>query len=150
MAENRVIGRDGDLPWRLPEDLKHFKRVTLGKPVIMGRKTWDSLYVKPLPSRRNIVVTRNPDFQANSAETAFSMKEPRPRRRRWEAVAGGATLFADAFQPPAVSISRKCAEFDGGTFFPNFDCDHWREISRDHHPAEGDNPAYSFVLLQRS
>ena len=75
MAENRVIGRDGDLPWQLPEDLRHFKRLTLGKPVIMGRKTWDSLYVKPLPSRRNIVVTRNPDFQANGAETAFSMKE---------------------------------------------------------------------------
>ena len=153
MAENRVIGRDGDLPWRLPEDLKHFKRVTLGKPVIMGRKTWDSLYVKPLPGRRNIVVTRNPDFQANGAETAFSMKEALARVTDAEeaVVIGGATLFADAL--PAAGrfhLTEVHAEFDGDTFFPNFDRDHWREISRDHHRADGDNPAYSFVLLERS
>ena len=153
MAENRVIGRDGDLPWQLPEDLRHFKRVTLGKPVIMGRKTWDSLYVKPLPSRRNIVVTRNPDFQANGAETAFSMKEALTRVADAEeaVVIGGATLFADAL--PAAGrfhLTEVHAEIDGDTFFPNFDRDHWREISRDHHPADGDNPAYSFVLLERT
>ena len=152
-SPKNVIGKDNTIPWHYSEDLKRFKRLTIGKTVIMGRKTWDSLYVKPLPSRRNIVVTRNPDFQANSAETAFSMKEALSRVADAEeaVVIGGATLFADAL--PAAGrfhLTEVHAEIDGDTFFPNFDRDHWREISRDHHPADGDNPAYSFVLLERT
>tara|TARA_Y100001968_G_scaffold89139_1_gene80177 strand:- start:109 stop:600 length:492 start_codon:yes stop_codon:yes gene_type:complete len=153
MAENSVIGRDGDLPWRLPEDLKHFKRVTLGKPVIMGRKTWDSLYAKPLPGRRNIVITRNPDFQTDGAETASSIKEALARVAEAEeaVVIGGATLFEDAL--PAARrfhLTEVHAAIEGDTFFPNFDRTQWREISRDDHPADGDSPAYSFVLLERN
>ena len=153
MAENSVIGRDGDLPWRLPEDLKHFKRVTLGKPVIMGRKTWDSLYAKPLPGRRNIVITRNPYFQTDGAETASSIKEALARVAEAEeaVVIGGAMLFEDAL--PAARrfhLTEVHAAIEGDTFFPSFDRTHWREISRDDHPANGDSPAYSFVLLERN
>ena len=153
MSENRVIGRDGDLPWRLPEDLKHFKKVTLGKPVIMGRKTWDSLYVKPLPGRRNIVVTRNPDFQAEGAETTAAVEDALALVASEEEVMviGGATLFQDALPVASrLHLTEVHAEIDGDTFFPKFDRSHWRETSRDDQPAEGDTPAYSFVLLERT
>ena len=153
MAENRVIGRDGDLPWRLPEDLKHFKRVTLGKPVIMGRKTWDSLYVKPLPGRRNIVVTRNPDFRADGAEATMSVEDALARVADAEeaVVIGGATLFEDALPVAGrFHLTEVHAAIDGDTFFPAFDRTGWREVSRVDHPADGDSPAYSFVLLERN
>jgi len=153
MAENRVIGRDGDLPWRLPEDLKHFKRVTLGKPVIMGRKTWDSLYVKPLPGRRNIVVSRNPDFTAEGAETAGSIDDALACVAGEEEamVIGGAALF-EAALPTAqrFHLTEVHAEIEGDTVFPEFDRGAWREVSRETHPASDGNPAYSFVFLERS
>lgn len=152
MSENRVIGRDGDLPWRLPNDLKHFKQVTLGKPVIMGRKTWESLYVKPLPGRRNIVVTRNPDYVAEGAECTRSLDEALALMDQEDEtmVIGGAALFADAL--PAATrlhLTEVHAEIEGDTYFPKFKREDWREISRENLPAEGDAPAYSFLLLER-
>ena len=152
MSENRVIGRNGDLPWRLPDDLKHFKRVTLGKPVIMGRRTWDSLYVKPLPNRRSIVVTGNPHFRADGAETAISIEAALALVAPEEEaiVIGGATLFEHVL--PIASrfhLTEVHTEIDGDTYFPDFDRTKWREISRDHHSARGERPAYSFLLLER-
>ncbi|MEC8165335.1 MAG: dihydrofolate reductase, partial [Pseudomonadota bacterium] len=123
MAENRVIGRDGDLPWRLPEDLKHFKRVTMGKPVIMGRKTWDSLYVKPLPGRRNIVVTRNLNFSADGAEATGSIEDALALVDRDEEamVIGGATLFEAALaSAQRFHLTEVHAEIKGNTRFPAF------------------------------
>ena len=152
MAENRVIGRDGDLPWRLPEDLKHFKRVTMGKPVIMGRKTWDSLYVKPLPGRRNIVVTRNLDFSADGAEATGSIEDALALVDRDEEamVIGGATLFKAALaSAQRFHLTEVHAEIEGNTRFPAFDRASWREVTRETRPAADGNPAYSFVLLER-
>ena len=153
MAENRVIGRDGDLPWRLPEDLKHFKRVTMGKPVIMGRKTWDSLYVKPLPGRRNIVVTRNPAFSADGAEATGSIEDALALVDGDEEamVIGGATLFEAALtSAQRFHLTEVHAEIEGDTRFPAFDRTSWREVTRETHPAADGNPAYSFVLLERA
>ena len=153
MAENRVIGRDGDLPWRLPEDLKHFKRVTMGKPVIMGRKTWDSLYVKPLPGRRNIVVTRNLDFSADGAEAAGSIEDALALVDGDEEamVIGGATLFEAALtSAQRFHLTEVHAEIEGNTRFPAFDRASWREVTRETYPAADGNPAYSFVLLERA
>lgn len=152
MSENRVIGHNGDLPWRLPDDLKHFKRVTLGKPIIMGRRTWDSLYVKPLPDRRNIVVTRNPNFRANGAETATSIQAALTlvATEKEAIVIGGATLFENLL--PITSrfhLTEVHAKINGDTYFPDFDRAQWREISRDHRPAREGRPAHSFVLLER-
>ena len=153
MAENRVIGRDGDLPWRLPEDLKHFKRVTMGKPVIMGRKTWDSLYVKPLPGRRNIVVTRNLDFSADGAEATGSIEDALALVDGDEEamVIGGATLFEAALtSAQRFHLTEVHAEIKGDTRFPAFDRASWREVTRETYPAADGNPAYSFVLLERA
>lgn len=106
MARNRVIGKDNTLPWHLPEDLQHFKRTTLGAPIIMGRRTWDSIG-RPLPGRRNIVVSRQPDWQATGAEHARSLPDalalcaaadsPAPR----VFVIGGAQLYAQALATTA-------------------------------------------------
>ena len=152
MAENRVIGRDGDLPWRLPEDLKHFKRVTMGKPVIMGRKTWESLYVKPLPGRRNIVVTGNPAYEAEGAETAasFDAALERVSDAAEAMIIGGAALLAAALpKSDRFYLTEVHDTIDGDTYFPAFDRSEWREISRDDRAADGDHPAYSFVTLER-
>ena len=153
MAENRVIGREGDLPWQLPEDLKHFRRVTIGKPIIMGRKTWDSLYVKPLPGRRNIVVTRNASFAATGAEAASSIENALKRAdKEGEAmVIGGAGIFK-AVLPSAqrLHLTEVHAEIAGDTYFPEFDRTAWREVTRVTHPATDETPAYSFVLLERN
>ena len=152
MAENRVIGREGDLPWRLPEDLRHFKRVTIGKPIIMGRKTWDSLYVKPLPGRRNIVVTRNTSFAAKGAEIANSIEDALTRTGKEveTMVIGGAGIFK-AVLPSAqrLHLTEVHAEIEGDTYFPAFDRTAWQEVTRVTHPAAEENPAYSFVLLER-
>ena len=153
MAENRVIGRDGDLPWRLPEDLKHFKRVTMGKPVIMGRKTWDSLHVKPLPGRRNIVVTRILDFSAYGAEATGAIEDALALVDGEEEamVIGGATLFeAVLASAQRFHLTEVHAEIEGNTRFPAFDRASWREVTRETHPAADGNPAYSFVLLERA
>ena len=153
MAENRVIGRDGDLPWRLPEDLKHFKRVTMGKPIIMGRKTWDSLYVKPLPGRRNIVVTRNLDFSADGAEATGSIEDALALVDGDEEamVIGGATLFEAALtSAQRFHLTEVHAEIEGNIRFPAFDRASWREVTRETRPAADGNPAYSFVLLERA
>ena len=151
--EAGCIGRGGDLPWRLPEDLKHFKRVTMGKPVIMGRKTWDSLYVKPLPGRRNIVVTRNLDFYADGAEATGSIEDALALVDREEEamVIGGATLFEAALaSAQRFHLTEVHAEIEGNIRFPAFDRASWREVTRETHPAADGNPAYSFVLLERA
>jgi dihydrofolate reductase len=152
MSENRVIGRDGDLPWRLPNDLKHFKQVTMGKPIIMGRKTWESLYVKPLPGRRNIVVTRNAGYEAEGAEISDSLESALTLAAGEDEamIIGGAELFAASLHTATrLHLTEVHAEIEGDTYFPDFDRTLWREVSREAHDAEGDAPAYSFLLLER-
>ena len=152
ISKNRVIGRDGDLPWRLPNDLKHFKQVTMGKSIIMGRKTWESLYVKPLPGRSNIVVTRNASYLAEGAEMSDSLESALTLAEGEDEamIIGGAELFAAAIDTSErLHLTEVHAEIEGDTFFPDFDRSLWREISREAHDAEGDAPAYSFLLLER-
>ena len=157
-ASNRVIGRNNKLPWYLPNDLKYFKQVTFGKPVIMGRKTWDSLG-KPLPGRTNIVITRQTDFQAEGAKVVATLDEAVTLAENVafiegqdEAVVmGGAEIYALALpKTDRLYLTEVHAEVDGDTWFPEYDTSEWKEIGREDFPAEGPNPYdYSFVVYER-
>jgi dihydrofolate reductase len=150
-ARNGVIGANNTLPWHLPEDLAHFKRTTLGQPVIMGRKTWDSLPPKfrPLPGRLNIVVTRQPDWQAEGALRAGSIDEAMTLcpadAQAW--VIGGAEIYAQA-APRASSavVTEIDQDFEGDAFAPTLG-DGWSEVQREQHTAANGLP-FSFVTYQ--
>jgi dihydrofolate reductase len=153
-AANGVIGANGALPWHLPEDMAHFKRLTAGAPVVMGRKTWDSLPPKfrPLPGRTNIVVTRQaaltqPGLQrASSLREALSICERLAAPEVW--VIGGAQIYAEAVPLAQRAIVTEIARnFEGDAFAPTLDA-HWRETARVSHIAAGDLP-FSFVTYER-
>ena len=158
VAENGVIGRDGDLPWRLPGDLRHFKAVTLGKPVLMGRRTFQSIG-RPLPGRPNIVLTRDPAFRAdgvhvaNDLATALPLAEQEAARVDADeiAVIGGANLYAQTLpRASRIYLTEVHASPEGTVRFPRFVRDDWRETSRDGpHQGAIDAYAYSFVVLDR-
>ena len=150
---NGVIGQDNALPWHLPEDLAHFKRITLGCPVIMGRKTWDSLpsQFKPLPGRRNVVVSRQTHFDASGAEHARSLQAAMDLcasdAHVW--VIGGAQMYAQALplahSAVVTEIEMQCA---GDAFAPAFES-HWKETHRERHTS-AQGLAYSFVTLKNT
>ncbi len=154
MSENRVIGRDGDLPWKISNDLKHFKKVTMGHPVIMGRKTWDSLPF-PLPGRRNIVITRNPDHDIDAAEVVTTIEGALELCREDDnekvMVIGGGEIFAEMMRDAdIIELTEVHAHVEGDTLFPEIDPAEWQESFRERHPPETDGgPAYSFVRLER-
>jgi dihydrofolate reductase len=150
-AANGVIGRDNRLPWHLPEDLAHFKRTTLGQPVVMGRKTWDSLppRFRPLPGRLNIVVTRQPDWQAEGATRAGSLTEALARCPQetdvW--VIGGADIYAQALPLARRAVVTEIAQaFEGDAFAPQFGPG-WVETARESHVSATGLP-FSFVTYQ--
>ena len=148
-ARNGVIGRAGTLPWRLPEDLAHFKRTTLGHCVVMGRRTWESIG-RPLPGRRNIVVTQGADWGAPGAEAAPGLRQAlRMAGAQASFVIGGARLYAEALQipPDRLHVTEIDADFEGDVRFPALDPARWRELSREHHPPAGERPfGFDFVL----
>ena len=145
-ATNGVIGRDGQLPWRLPADLKRFKALTMGKPMIMGRKTFES-FPSPLPGRRHIVLTRG-DWTADGAEVAHSLDDALAMAGGDVAVIGGAEIFALLLdRAERIELTEVHAEPEGDVVVPAFTG--WTEITRQHYPADGDRPAYSFVTLTR-
>jgi dihydrofolate reductase len=152
-ARNGVIGKAGGLPWHLPEDMAHFKQVTMGRPVIMGRKTWESLPARfrPLPGRANIVVTRQPNWQAQGATRAGSLHEAvalcAGEEQAW--VIGGAEIFADALPlANTAEVTEIEADFEGDVFAPPFGAE-WREVARRRqHSANGLD--YSFVTYQNT
>lgn len=153
MAENRVIGRDNGLPWHLPADLRRFKRLTSGHPVIMGRKTFDSIGRRPLPNRRNIVVTRDPDLAAPGAETAPSLDEALARLGEDTEVfvLGGAEIFRLALpRADRMVLTIVHAEVAGTVLFPQWNPDHWRLVEEEEHSADAQN-AYdlSFRTYER-
>jgi dihydrofolate reductase len=152
MAANRVIGLDGALPWRLPADLRHFKRVTMRKPVVMGRKTWQSLHVRPLPGRTNIVLTRDSSFKADETVIVHSLDEALDAAagEHEVMVIGGEQVYRLAL-PLAnrIYLTEVHKDFHGDARFPEFDTARWREVSREDHGAEAETPAYSFVVLDR-
>jgi dihydrofolate reductase len=149
-AANGVIGKDGTLPWRLPADMKHFKAVTMGSAMVMGRKTFESL-PKLLPGRRHIVLTRDRGWRADGVETAHSVEEAITLGRGESiSVIGGAEII-ELFLPhaDAVELTEIHYEAEGDTRMPGFDPLEWREAGRDDHQAVADDPAYSFVRLVR-
>jgi dihydrofolate reductase len=149
-ARNGVIGKDGGLPWRISADLRHFKQVTMGSAMVMGRKTFDSL-PKLLPGRRHIVVTRDANWQAEGAETARSAAEALSLggEAPVSVIGGGEIIALFLPQADAVELTEVHVDAEGDTFMPPLDHDAWREVSRADHPAERDSPAFSFVRLER-
>lgn len=150
VAANGVIGRQGGLPWRLPEDLRHFKRLTLGHPVIMGRKTWESLGGRALPGRDNIVVTSQPGYEAPGAAVAASLQaalalctgEP------IAFVIGGRRLFAESLPIAAgLVLTEIHRDFEGDAWFPEYDRSKWREAQREAHTA-ADGMRFDFVRYE--
>jgi dihydrofolate reductase len=152
-ARNGVIGRDNGMPWHLPADLAHFKRTTMGCPVIMGRRTWESIG-RALPGRRNVVVSRTPGFQAPGAEVVTSLDDA------WRAVSGaseafvigGAQLYAQALrEADRIYLTDIAGEVAGDTLFPALEPGQWRESMLGEHAADERNPfALRFLLLERA
>jgi dihydrofolate reductase len=153
MAENGVIGDRGKIPWRIADDMHHFKAVTVGKPCIMGRKTWDSLPKKPLPDRTNIVVTRDRAFAAAGAVVAHSLDEALARAETESpseiAIAGGADIY-NALRDRAdrIYLTEVHAAFAGDAKLAPFEAAHWRETAREDRVTQ-DGLRYSFVTLER-
>jgi len=158
VAENGVIGSNNALPWKLPEDLQNFKRITMGKPVVMGRKTYESIG-RPLPGRTNIVVTRNVSFRAEGVLAVHSIDEALALASEVAAsagvaeaiVMGGADLYA-ATIPGAdrLYITEVHASVEGDAVLPTIDWTRWREVCREHRVAQSPNPYdYSFVRYER-
>jgi len=149
VASNGVIGKDGHLPWHLPEDLKHFKKLTLGHPIIMGRRTWESLK-GPLPGRENIVVTRQAGYDAPGASVASSLEgalalcvgEP------VVFVIGGTALFEQSLPTAAGLVMTEIyRDYEGDTWFPQYDRSRWRETQREAHTA-ANGMRFDFVLYE--
>jgi len=151
MARNGVIGRDGDLPWRLPEDLRRFRRLTLGHTILMGRRTWCSLG-KPLDGRDNWVLTRDPTFSAPGARVFHALDAlPAPADGGPLMIIGGAELYRQTL-PTAqrLELTEVHADVDGDTVFPALDISQWQELAREAHDADARHAyPYSFVTLQR-
>jgi len=152
MDEGRVIGRNGTLPWRLPEDLKHFRRLTLGKTVLMGRKTWESLG-KPLEGRANWVLSRDPAFHPAGAEAFASLDQALAVHREGELVViGGAEIYRQALPlADTLHLTRVHARVEGDTHFPEWPVEQFRQTARVDHPADDRHAhAFSFITLQRA
>lgn len=152
VAKNRVIGNKNEMPWHLPADFAYFKKITTGHPIIMGRKTFESIG-RPLPGRRNIVVSRNPVFRVDGVEVVASLELAINACHREDAfVIGGATLYAEALpRVDRVYLTEVDAAPDGDTLFPVLDKNQWREIERERREADEKNiHAMEFVVLERS
>ncbi len=147
---NRGIGIRNQLPWHLPEDLAFFKRTTSGHPIVMGRKTFESIG-RPLPNRRNIVITRNPDWKREGAETASSLQEARELAGEAEIfVIGGAQIYAEALpHTQRLIVTEIDKAFDCDAFFPRIDPAVWKEVSRDKHRSDANGLDYAFVVYER-
>jgi len=158
VAENGVIGRDNGMPWRLPGDLKHFKKTTLGKPVIMGRRTFESIG-RPLPGRSNIVLTRDTGFRpdgvllARNIDEAFSLAKREAMKLNAEeiTVIGGGEVYAQALPLAArIYLTEVHGKPDGAAHFPSLDRSDWTETSRDGpHRGADDTYSHSFIVLDR-
>ncbi|BAO42991.1 dihydrofolate reductase [Thiolapillus brandeum] len=152
MAHNRVIGHENRLPWHLPADLQHFKAVTMGKPMIMGRKTWESL-PGLLPGRPHIVVTRNPDYRAEGARVVHSLEESFDAAGDVEEImiVGGANLYAQALSHARrMYLTQIDTQVEGDAWFPAFNAREWREVALEKYVADEKNPFdYRFITLEK-
>lgn len=160
LAENRVIGIDNKMPWHLPGDFKYFKATTLGKPIIMGRKTWDSLG-RPLPGRLNLVVSRQPGLQLQGAEVFASLEDAIVRADQWAAeqgvdelmLIGGEQLYALALEKGLADrlyLTRVEMSLDGDAWFPEVDERVWSRVSSQRAPEEEGKPVYHFEVWEKA
>lgn len=157
-SDNRVIGRNNALPWHLPEDLKYFKSVTMGKVIIMGRKTYESIG-RPLPGRTNLVVSRDPDYRAEGITVVNSLVQAVEQAEAVSAIngeeealiIGGANLYEQALpQVQRLYLTQVHHQVNGDAFFPELEMDQWQQLSRQDFPAVEPNPYdYSFIVLER-
>lgn len=154
-SENNVIGRENDMPWKLSTDLKRFKALTLGKPVIMGRKTWQSIG-RPLPGRPNIIVTRDADFKAEGGQIAGSLEEAIDLGRKVATelgadevyIIGGGKIYAQALPfVDRVHLTRVRATVEGDAFFPEIDSENWTQVSTEEVPA-GEKDSYPTCYIR--
>jgi len=153
MARNRTIGKNNTLPWHLPDDLKHFKALTIGHPIIMGRKTYESIG-RALPGRTNIIVTHQKDYQVvgavtvNSIDDALKVCLANVDGNSEVFLIGGAELYRQTLRLcHRIYVTEIQQDFDGDTFFPEFDMEEWQEISREKHFSEVDKLEYHFVMF---
>lgn len=154
VAENGVIGRDNELVWRLPDDFKYFKQTTSHHPVLMGRKTFESLG-KPLPNRLNVVITRNEDYRPDGVTVVDSLPKAIEEAQKTGAaeafVIGGAEIYKQAIpNADRLYLTEVKGSFEGDTRFPAYDKTEWEEVSRQHHPADERHAvAFDFVVWER-
>ncbi len=152
MDDNRLIGKNNQLPWHLPEDLAYFKKLTTGKSILMGRKTYDSIG-RPLPNRRNIVITRNAKISLPGCEVALSLEEALELTKGDDEVMviGGASLCEQIL--PKINrlyITKIDGEFEGDIFFPKYDAYNWHQVSSESHPKDNSNAySYHFIVLDK-
>ena len=158
LGENRVIGVDNSMPWHLPGDFKYFKATTLGKPIIMGRKTWDSLG-RPLPGRLNLVVSRQTGLQLEGAEVFASLEAAVERAEAWAIeqgvsevmLIGGAQLYTQGLvDADRLYLTRVGLSPEGDAWFPEFDQAQWKRVSEELHEAAEGKPAFSFEVWERA
>ncbi|NOX77052.1 MAG: type 3 dihydrofolate reductase [Gammaproteobacteria bacterium] len=153
MADNRIIGIENRLPWKLPADMKWFRQNTLGKPIVMGRLTFESFGAKPLPGRRNIIVSRNPDYSADGIEVYSSLEEAVQATAGAEEtmIIGGASLYAQALPlAQRLYMTLVHSHIEGDTCFPDIDLGQWTQTQRQDFEADDANHhPYSFVVLER-
>jgi len=150
-ARNRVIGRDNTLPWHLPEDLKHFKATTLGHPILMGRKTFESIG-RPLPGRTSIVITRNPDWQFPGCTVVTGVDAALQAAHGHDEVfvIGRSELYAQTLpRADRLYLTEIHADFAGDAWFPELDPTDWQEVSRQQHADDGRGFGFDFVVYQR-
>lgn len=149
MSENRVIGYQNRLPWHLPADLRHFKQITMGKPILMGRKTYESIG-RPLPGRENIILTRQQDFKAAGCVVVHDIQEAFHQRDELFLI-GGADLFQQLLpKVQQIYLTVIHRDFEGDAFFPELIAAEWNEVENKNHPPDADNPyAYTFKVLIR-
>ncbi len=153
MTDERVIGINNSLPWKLPNDMKWFRQHTLGKPIIMGRKTFESFGARPLPERTNIIVTRDKDYQAEAAVVVHSIDEALQAAGHVDEIMiiGGASFYQQMLpQARRMYLTQVHAQVQGDAWFPEFDDTQWHEVSRvDCEADERNVQAHSFVILER-
>lgn len=153
MGSNRVIGKDNDIPWHLPDDFKYFKNTTKGHHVIMGRKNWESLphSFQPLPARPNIIITRQEDYQPEGAQVVKSFEEAldiaRKNKEPEAFIIGGGEIYRMGLEyADRIYLTEINGAFDGQVTFPEFDTKIWKEVSREHHPVD-ERHKYSFDFV---
>ena len=158
MGSNRVIGKDNDLPWHLPDDFKYFQQTTKGHHVLMGRKNWESLPHKfqPLPNRTNLVITRQQNYQAEGAETIQSLEggakiAERNKEEELFIIGGGEIYRMGLGIADRIYLTEIEGAFEGQVTFPEFPADEWKEVSRKHHPADDRHKfAFDFVIYEKN